>query len=279
MQRNEYLAKISKQFETAKIKALALISPEKTRISAPKSPVNYDELTAFLPVIESLENEQNEHLDGLLTLSKFDNHPNYTNYPLKRAVTVLCGDDLKIVLPLRPAEGQICIIDWLHVTFKAMSLQTSLTAEISNLVLWQKAIVKNLSKDLQQILGFGISHQLDRGTHFYDMTFALEHKAGIVCIGGQADTILIQLSGEGCTFSKHGWQADFHAYLNLQTLDPKITRIDLAHDDVFGDYTSLAWFARQLDIGGFNNGGRMPTVEMLGNWKYPNGKGRTLTIH
>lgn len=30
-----------------------------------------------------------------------------------------------------------------------------------------------------------------------DMTFELEHKAGLVCIGGQSDTVLIQLNGEG----------------------------------------------------------------------------------
>lgn len=275
MQKNEYLQKISKQFQEAKQKALAALLPLEKSIdqsSSDDTPIPFD-------IPEPFQYSENFHLDNFLTLSKDTKNPDYASYPLKFAQTVLAGDDeLKIVLPRRPALGQLCIIDWLNVTMQAKSFETIDTYHLTDVNAWQNAIIKNLSKVLTDILGFGVSHQLPAGLNHYDMSFQLDHKAGKVSIGGQSGTLLIQLSGEGCSYAKYGWQSDFHAMLNTQAIDPKITRIDLAHDDVTGDYLSLPWFARQLDLGGFTNGGRRPRVEMLGNWKYPDGSGRTLQI-
>ena len=275
MQKNEYLQKISKQFHEAKQKALAALSPAEKR----SIPTSHNSLPIPFNSSAPFEYLENSHLDGVLTLSKDVKNPDYSAYPLKVAQTVLTGDDeLKIVLPRRPAPGQVCIIDWLNITMQAKSFETTESYQITDITAWQNAIVKNLSKVLIDILGFGVSHQLPAGLNHYDMSFQLDHKAGKVSIGGQAGTVLIQLSGEGCSYAKYDWQSDFFAMLNTQAIDPKITRIDLAHDDVTGDYLSLPWFARQLDLGGFTNGGRRPRVEMLGNWKYPDGTGRTLQI-
>ncbi|WP_375539619.1 replication initiation factor domain-containing protein [Rugamonas fusca] len=61
---------------------------------------------------------------------------------------------------------------------------------------------------------------------------------------------------------------------------PSISRIDLAHDDFDGSYLSVDWAETQWESGGFTfaKGGRPPEVQNLGNWKKPNGKGRTLTV-
>ncbi len=272
MNKTEYLDRIKTQFESAKAEAESVINPQKMRPVASSSD--------FIPFhdAEVLIVPQNENLVGYLNPTNATKQT-YSDYPLLNVETVLVGDDeLKVVLPRRPAFGQVCIIDWLNVTMKAVSFQTGETASMRSVTTWQHAIIKNVSQTLKQIFGFAISHQLPKGMHFYDMTFELEHKAGLVCIGGQSDTVLIQLNGEGCTYAKYGWESDFHAFLELQAIDPKITRVDLAHDDLYGDYTSLAWFARQYEIDGFTSHRKKPEIEMRGNWKRPNGKGRTLYI-
>ena len=272
MNKTEYLDRIKTQFESAKAKAESVINPQKMRPVASSSD--------FIPFhdVEFLQVPQNENLVEYLNPINATKQT-YRDYPLLNVETVLAGDDeLKVVLPRRPALGQVCIIDWLNVTMNAVSFQTRETAAMRSVTTWQHAIIKNVSQTLKQIFGFAISHQLPKGMHFYDMTFELEHKAGLVCIGGQSDTVLIQLNGEGCTYAKYGWESDFHAFLELQAIDPKITRIDLAHDDLYGDYTDLSWFARQYDLGGFSCHNHRPEVQMLGNWKRPNGKGRTFFV-
>lgn len=62
----------------------------------------------------------------------------------------------------------------------------------------------------------------------------------------------------------------------------KLTRIDLAHDDFDGSHISVDWADEQdndsIKGTGFQNGARKPNVEHKGNWKRPNGRGRTLNI-
>lgn len=275
MENKAYLEKISKDFAAAKAKALAMISPEKKAPEYQSSDYIPFPAQNYEPVITATN-------DNLINFKLKPTHTHksltpYANYPYLSVDTVIVDDELKIVLPRRPAFGQVCIIDWLNITMKAMTFQTAESANCTTVTTWQNAIIKNVSKTLENILGFGISHQANNGKNFYDQCYHLEHKAGQVCIGGQNDTVLIMLTGEGCTFAKYGWEEDLHAFLNL-AIEPKITRIDLAHDDLYGDYTNLSWFARQFDLGGFSCGNRRPEIQMLGNWKYPNGKGRSLYI-
>lgn len=204
----------------------------------------------------------------------------YREYPLTKVINVVDGKEIKTVVPASPATGEICVIDWLSFTVTDVTFDDNKSSEQTSEGVRQAMLIKNLSKVLTSILGFGVAEQLPNGIHFYDRSYKLEHNCGIVCIGGQRNTVLVMINGIGCTYAKYGWQADLHAFFALEAVNPKITRIDLAHDDLEGEYSNLAYFTRQFDKGGFNMiaGGRKPNIEMRGNWKNPNGKGRTLYI-
>lgn len=115
MNKTQYLDRIKTQFESAKAKAESVINPQKIRPVASSSD--------FIPFhdAEVLIVPQNENLVGYLNPTNATKQT-YHDYPLLNVETVLAGDDeLKVVLPRRPAFGQVCIIDWLNVTMNAVS--------------------------------------------------------------------------------------------------------------------------------------------------------------
>lgn len=202
----------------------------------------------------------------------------YKLYPLLKAEGVITADGVQTEMIRRPAEGEKCVIDWLSVTMQSATFENDRTSEQVHESFRQSALIDNVSHVLQDIFGFGIDKENKSGRNFYERSYTLEHNAGFVCIGGQNDTIMISINGTGCTYGKQGWEGHFNAWLNLFCQEPKITRIDLAHDDLYGEYTSIDWFNEQHTIGGFTNGGRPPSVEWRGDWKKPNGKGRSLYV-
>lgn len=195
-----------------------------------------------------------------------------------RADSVITADGIKTEMIRRPLDKEVCIIDWISVTFQASTLDDQRTKGHLTAESRQSEIISNFSPLLANIFGFAIDFENDSGRNFYTRSYTLEHDAGYVCIGGQNDTIMLCINGTGCTYGKVGWEEDLNAWLVLFANKAKITRIDLAHDDLYGDYTNLNWFDNQHTIGGFNQGGPSPTCEHRGNWKQPNGKGRTMYI-
>lgn len=132
------------------------------------------------------------------------------------------------------------------------------------------------SRKLEEIFGYGITGQRPGGANFYQRSYVLGERMGMVCHGGQRKTILVSISGTGCTGAKPGWEKRLHDFLDAEPT-AKITRIDLAFDDFEGvhniDQIPVWW-----DEGGFNCGGRNPDIEQRGNWRSPNGKGRTVYV-
>ncbi|MFW2177490.1 MULTISPECIES: replication initiation factor domain-containing protein [unclassified Moraxella] len=282
MQTQDYadLIKFSKDFDIAKSKAMAMLNKD-SYTPKPQQQHNSD----YIPFTTA----DNTLLLDIGTLTALNTHlpqinpfrataNTYKNYPLNTLNATVVDDEILNVLPARPIEGQICVIDWLNVTMSDTSFDDSDTLIMTSASLRQTRLIRNVSKLLQDILGFGIETQCNAGMHFYDKSYRLEHNAGFVSIGGQSDTILISLSGKGCTYAKHGWQLDLHAFLMMYAKNPKITRIDLAVDDFNGSLLSFKYFLSQYDIGGFNNGGRNPNIELQGNWRNPIGKGRTMFV-
>lgn len=118
---------------------------------------------------------------------------------------------------------------------------------------------------------------MHKGMMYYQNSYRLENDCGFVCIGGQRDTILISLNGTGCLFGEYAWAERMYKF--LQKADrAKITRIDYTHDDLQGDYVSVDWADKQDDEGGFVCHRVNPTTEKLGDWKLPNGSGRTFNV-
>lgn len=199
-------------------------------------------------------------------------------HPLDDTEAVIFGDGAKRVLVRRPTNEEHCVIDWLNVTLSA----TELKADIKDFkhgsdVFEQNQVMKFLSQKLLNAIGFGIDTENPSGRNFYKRSFNLEHGAGFVCIGGQRDTVLITINGTGCNYALLHWENYLFTWLaRYETVN--ITRIDLAHDILTRSYLTIDLFNEIHAKGGFSKGGRPPEIEHRGNWKRPNGKGRTLYI-
>src|SRR6185437_3898352 len=111
-------------------------------------------------------------------------------------------------------------------------------------------------------------------------------------------TLLVFREGEAVTVGKVAWGGDSQrgrVYLSLsgslcarvEDWEPlaivlslcsaRITRVDLAHDDLAG-VRSVDQAARWYDEGRFNAGGRSPTCSFQGDWKQVSGSGRTFYV-
>jgi phage replication initiation protein len=82
---------------------------------------------------------------------------------------------------------------------------------------------------------------------------------GRVAFGGNAETVLFELSGEGCRWIK-SWS---HVHVQLEVLHARISRCDVALDDFEGVSLKLRELAEQAAAGLFNGGGRPPKTRFL----------------
>lgn len=182
----------------------------------------------------------------------------------------------KTVMVRRPAQGQVCIIDWINFTV----LEDTFFKTARETLITDDQIIEEASRQFEKIFGFGITCKRDRGMNFYRESWVLGDDMGFVCFGGQRSTMLVTLSGQGCQNALAGWEGRLHNFLTNVAVRPSISRIDLAHDDFDGATLSVDWAEQQWWDGGysFKKGGRPPEIQTLGNWKRPSGKGRTLTI-
>ena len=188
----------------------------------------------------------------------------------------------------RPINGQVAIIDWLNITFDISTINEKYrrTHEDDDqyMALCQAAIA-DFAPILARIFGkkYSTISQNQNGANFYKYSFNFGENYGKICIGGQRDTVLIMLNGTGCSLAPQGWETYMYQYLSSldeKTQKPKITRIDLAHDDLKGEYLDVHVLDQLETDDLFHCGGAPHTVGHLGNWKYddPNNNGLTLNI-
>ena len=188
-------------------------------------------------------------------------------------------------VPVRlPAENEIAIVDWVNFTIGIETLGSAFFEPITpdNMDSVCDSAIDIFSEHLEYIFGCSVTSQNQSGRNFYKKSYVLGRDMGLVCIGGQRNTILVMLSGKGCSFSNDGWERRLYTFLTTIAKRAKLTRIDLAHDDFSGEKINVDW-ANDQDTNsekgtGFQNGARKPNVEHKGNWKRPNGRGRTLNI-
>lgn len=191
--------------------------------------------------------------------------------------------------------GDSAFIDWVNFTIGEETLESGtdspvvrfamVNGEVSEVIedddgeipLTSEQVMIFMSNRLTRIFGFGITAKRDIGANFYRESWVLGDQWGMVCYGGQRRTILVTLNGSGCAAAKEGWEKRLRDFLeNAQR--SRITRLDLSHDDYNGKTYSVDRADRDHTDGLFNCGGRDPDCEHRGNWKRPNGKGRTLNV-
>ena len=190
---------------------------------------------------------------------------------------VLKGGRVLTTLAKRKARNGLCIIDWVNFTVHEMTF--SKTA--MHVLIDSDSYVIEASRQLEKILGYGVTSKRDGGMNFYSESWVLGDNFGFVCFGGQSQTMLVTINGTGCAEARLGWEKRLYKFLSSKdTVRPQISRIDLAHDDFEGKYISVDWAFDQWKVRGFNSakGGRKVNVEKYGNWDEPTGQGRTINF-
>lgn len=199
---------------------------------------------------------------------------------------VLEDGKVKQVLKRRGYGGNAAMVDWLNFTIGVETFEDDDCTISPDTVLHESEklvpvtpdqLMICVSRRLKTILGFGISNILGYGQHFYQQSYTLGDGWGTVSIGGQNDTILVSISGSGLAAAKEGWELRLKTFLE-QSARSRITRLDLAHDDYTGSTYSVDRADEDHTNGLFNCGGRNPRCEYRGDWKNPDGKGRSFYV-
>jgi phage replication initiation protein len=175
-----------------------------------------------------------------------------------------------------PAESECCVIDTLRLTMH----ESTLFRLARQTLIDDADIAREASKLLDSIFGFGISKKLDSGRDFYRDAWEIGDNMGHFAIGGirQRETVLIAINGRGCLGAAEGWEKRLHDFLTgAACVTPRITRVDLAHDDFEGQQLTVDDFDKAWEEGGFDRYGNRPEPCNFGPWKNgdPHKKGRT----
>lgn len=162
---------------------------------------------------------------------------------------------------------------------KIENLEGKTIEEVEKHSLYVKSLMndfyeKTLKAFISHVLGFELSAPRDKGFHGYTNSLTMKTEKGVdvgfVGLGGQNDTVFIQISGQGCkhlfdfttTFRLHHW-------LNTVLSISFLSRIDLAKDDYDGNfdckYAEVAYIDGAFRTG---KGGKMPVFKDASEYVY-----------
>lgn len=181
---------------------------------------------------------------------------------------------IKLIPKRRGYGGKSAFLDWVNFTVHELTAHTFNHQVVVN----DQEMILYFSEKSEKIFGFGISSQNPAGRNFYKKSFVLGNDFGLVCHGGQRNTVLFMLNGQGLAAALPGWEKRLHDFLTKEAQQPRLTRVDVAHDDYDGSTYSVDQAKSEFESGLFNCGGRTPDCEQRGNWYRPNGKGRTFYV-
>lgn len=190
-------------------------------------------------------------------------------------IVVTESGEIKTIAVRVPTGGQVAMIDTLRFT---VGEETWCKTALEQLV-GDDEYVREASRYLEEIFGFGVTANLQRRRDFYLNAWELGDGYGYIAMGGssQRGTMLVNLTGQGCLAAKPGWEGRLYDFFTNTARRPTITRVDLAHDCMNGEYTvdqADEWY----DDGLFSASGRAPSHEHRGDWRNPVGKGRSLYV-
>ncbi|MDR8993022.1 hypothetical protein FEP57_05122 [Burkholderia multivorans] len=193
----------------------------------------------------------------------------------QREIVVTDTGEIKVVEVRVPTNGQVAMIDTLRFTIHESTWNGTACEQLVG----DEEFVREASRHLEQIFGFGVTADMRKGRDFYLNAWELGDGYGYVAFGGerQKETMLVNLTGQGCMAAKPGWEGRLYDFLTCVAKRPTITRVDLAHDCINGEFTvddADRWF----DDGLFTSSVVDPSHEQRGNWRKPNGRGRSLYI-
>ena len=184
-----------------------------------------------------------------------------------------------LTIPLRRGVSDTAFID--QITFRIHVDSLCLFAKQAFLIS-DESYIKVASEQLCQILGFGIAYKLNHsGGRFYDHCYQMgdqDVQYGRVHIGGQNNTLLVELTATGCMAAATGWEKRLYDFL-IQCYGARITRIDLAKDFFNGEYSPEQAKQDRLDGLFTRHRAKMPVGESVGtDWESDTKKGKTYYV-
>lgn len=180
---------------------------------------------------------------------------------------------IKTVLKRTHYDTNCAIVDWVNSVYHESTFDIFTDQDESD----PHTVVMSASAACESIFGYGITMKRPNGANFYKTSYDLGDGYGLVCHGGQRNTLLIAINGQGCAAAKPAWEYRLAEFID-KSEQGRITRVDLAHDDFNGVYFNADSVFKMYESGLFQNGNRSPNIELRGNWLNPNGKGRTINI-
>ena len=196
----------------------------------------------------------------------------------KNSAFVIRDGKLVEVLRPMPNESECGFIDAISATFNKFLLigQTQFNKVDSNL-----DVIASMAEVIGDIFGFE-QYGVVRSARFYEIAaeFGLCGQAMIrVHVGGQRDTVNLEVLGTGLLYARRGWARQLHDF--LVRVCGKLTRVDVAYD--FRDGAGLLErVITAYNDGFFNRGGQFPALNLLGSdWfskEQKVRKGRTVAI-
>ena len=172
-------------------------------------------------------------------------------------------------VPLDSASPEVAHIDWLAFSFTPAE--------------GERDSILQLCAQLKQLFGLPCISATCKGrgwngyTTRHDLVDGQDIPLGLIASGGerQRGTIHVELYAHACALV-NDWQA-FAVW--GESLQAKITRADLAHDDLEGQTFTMQKMADWYQQGEFNCGGRQPSHTLAGDWLVDGSpSGRTLYI-
>lgn len=147
----------------------------------------------------------------------------------------------------------------------------------------EEEIAGNASAVIAEIFGFGILKQNTGGRNGYRYSYHMGtdiENYGFVALGGkrQNETVCLFLTGTGLTAAFDGWESRLYDFIKSEAPTAKITRCDLAHDFLEGEYTpDMA--LKDWENGAYTSRHTKPIAECVGgDWLHYLGTGKTLYI-
>jgi len=181
----------------------------------------------------------------------------------------MVGGQVKHVMKRTGPDGGQAFIDWINFTCHE---DTAHHVGFPGSTLTDSDIIKAISFALDEIFGFGVTGQYDKGRNFYKRSYPLgEDGYGFVAHGGQRNTVMVSLTGTGLAAARPGWEYRLKAFLEAQAVNGRLTRVDVAHDCFDGEYSPQE-ASIDYDNGLFrlSRSPVNPAWEGRGNWKLDN---------
>ncbi|MGF6147240.1 Replication initiation factor [Kingella potus] len=185
-----------------------------------------------------------------------------------------------LTIPLRRGLADSAFID--QITFRIHKDSLHRFSRGTTFLAKDSDFIEQISFELLQIFGFGVSHKLKHsGGRFYDDCYQMGDEAvqyGRVHIGGNNDTILVEMTATGCMAALNGWESRLYDFI-IKCYGARITRIDLAKDFFNGEYSPEQAKQDRLDGLFTRHRARMPAGESVGtDWESDTQKGKTYYV-